>query len=36
MLHAVTGVLECLPELSNDSNQPCTSYALLHIMMVST
>jgi len=31
MLHAVSWLLECPPELSNDNNQPSTmSYALLH------
>jgi len=30
MLHAVSCLLGCLPKLSNDNNQPSTSYALLH------
>jgi len=30
MLHAVSCLLECLPELSNDNDQPSTSSALLH------
>jgi len=29
VLHAVSCLLGCLPELSNDTNQPRTSYALL-------
>jgi len=29
MLYAVICLLGCLPELSNDNNQPSTSYALL-------
>jgi len=29
VLHAVNCLLECLPELSNDNNQPSSSYALL-------
>jgi len=30
VFHAVSCLLGCLPELSNDSNQPSTSYALMH------
>jgi len=29
VLHAVSCLLRCLPELSNDNNQPSTSYALI-------
>jgi len=34
MLHAVSCLLECLPELSNDNDQPSTKVLHCYIMII--